>query len=214
MWLFWKAQTFSHWWKPIPCFSKNSNLPLGTEWKFDSKVNSPLLRRSMDLFKLWAERDNLLISMICVFWKSLSFDSELLMRTTGPFVKNRLRLVWWLEKILWKVGDWYLDHLKGCADLSHRVLMTINSKMNEYESIPIRRRERGWPSCPAPERGLIHASIFSHQEGPILALIGWEHVPHKAFQFELVCSSPFYWSCTNYSIVVKWTFWKKCGNQI
>ena len=156
----------SHWWNPTCCFNKYSNFPLGTEWKLDSKVNSPLLRRSMDLFKLWAESDNLLISMICVFWKSLSFDSELLMRTTGPFVKNKLRLVWWLEKILWKVGDWYLDHLKGCADLSHKVLMTINSKMNEYESIPIRRRERGWPSCPAPEQGLIHASISVTKKGP------------------------------------------------
>ena len=131
MWLFWKLQIFSHWWNPTCCFNKYSNFPLGTEWKLLSKVSSPLRKRSTDLFRLCAESDNLEISMICVFWNNLSFDSEDLMRTTGPSVRNKERLVWELLKILWKVGLWYLDHLKGCADLSQRVFMTSNKRMKE-----------------------------------------------------------------------------------
>ena len=181
----------SHWWNPTCCFKKYSNFPLGTEWKLLSKVSSPLRKRSTDLFRLCAESDNLEISMICVFWNNLSFDSEDLMRTTGPLVKNKLRLVWWLLKILWKVGLWYLDHLKGCADLSHRVFMTSNKRMKEYECIPIRKKGEGWPSCRAPEQRLIHAPIFSHQERPILALIGWETCAAQSFPIWACVLRPF-----------------------
>ena len=181
----------SHWWNPTFCFKKYSYFPSWIEWKLLSNVSSPLRKRSTDLLRLCAESDNLEISMICVFWNNLSFDSEDLIRTTGPSVKNKLRLVWWLLKILWKVGLWYLDHLKGCADLSHRVFMTSNKRMKEYECIPIRKKGEGWPSCRAPEQRLIHAPIFSHQERPILALIGWETCAAQSFPIWACVLRPF-----------------------
>ena len=180
----------SHWWNPTCCFKKYSNFPSWIEWKLLSKVSSPLRKRSTDLFRLCAESDNLEISMICVFWNNLSFDSEDLMRTTGPSVKNKLRLVWWLLKILWKVGLWYFDHLKGCADLSHRVFMTSNKRMKEYECIPIGRRERAdqvvvlrnndWPMLP----------LSVTKKGPVLALTGWETCAAQSFPNLSFCAPP------------------------
>ena len=183
----------SHWWNPTCCFKKYSNFPSGIEWKLLSKVSSPLRKRSTDLFRLCAESDNLEISMICVFWNNLSFDSEDLMRTTGPSVKNKERLVWELLKILWKVGLWYLDHLKGCADLSQRVFMTSNKRMKEEEEfIPTGRRERAWPSCRASQQRLIMLPLSVTKKALLGADWGGKHVPRK-LSFEL-CSASFYWS--------------------